>query len=238
MAPYDGPPPTRERRPKGMPPGRNGIRPWKPLGGGTWMLRTLYFDLETKRSADDVGGWSNVMDMGMSVGVIWDSHDRGFHVYLENQVPGIVNHLSQGDLTVGFNHVEFDLRVLAGHQPTPEERHRAYLQMRSLNHFDMLAELKKVLGHRIRLDSLARPTLQAGKSADGLQALAWYKEGRIDRIIEYCKQDVEVTRKLFEYALEKNQLLYDSRDGIKTVSLDWTLETPPPAGSEQMSLFD
>ena len=202
------------------------------------MSRTLYFDLETKYSADDVGGWNNVMDMGMSVGVLWDSQDEQFHVYLEHQVPNLISHLKAGDLIVGFNHVEFDLRVIAGSAQLPEARHKLYLELLELNHFDMLTELKKVLGHRLKLDSLARPTLQCGKSADGLQALAWYKEGRIDLIIEYCKQDVEVTKQLFEYALNNHQLFYDSRTGIKTVDLDWTLEAPAVPGTEQMSLFD
>jgi DEAD/DEAH box helicase domain-containing protein len=202
------------------------------------MSRILYFDLETKYAADEVGGWGNIMDMGMSVGVLWDSQDQEFHVYLEHQVPAIIAHLQQGDLIVGFNHVEFDLRVLAGSQPTPETRHQLYLELLALTHFDMLTELKKVLGHRIKLDSLARSTLQSGKSADGLQALTWYKDGRIDLIIEYCKRDVEVTRQLFEYALANKQLLYDSRGGIKSVTLDWSLEAPKIAGSEQMALFE
>ncbi len=202
------------------------------------MLRTLYFDLETKYSADEVGGWGNIVDMGMSVGVLWDSLDQQFHVYLEHEMPGLIEHLRSGGLIVGFNHVEFDLRVVAGSRHTEEERHRLYLELIALNHFDMLTELKKVLGHRLRLDSLARPTLQAGKSADGLQALAWYKEGRIDLIIEYCKQDVEVTRQLFEYALTKKKLLYDSRSGIKTVDLEWNVEPAAAPSNEQMSLFD
>ncbi len=202
------------------------------------MSRILYFDLETKYSADDVGGWGNIIDMGMSVGVLWDSQDEAFHVYLEHQVPALISHLHHGDLIVGFNHVEFDLRVLAGSKPTPDLRHQLYLELLALTHFDMLTELKKVLGHRLKLDSLARPTLQAGKSADGLQALAWYKQGRIDMIIEYCKQDVEVTRQLFEYALDNHKLLYDSRAGIKTVALNWSMEPPKALGSEQMALFE
>ncbi len=131
------------------------------------MSRILYFDLETRYSADDVGGWGHIMDMGMSVGVLWDSHDQEFHTYLEHQVPEIVAHLHQGELIVGFNHVEFDLRVLAGSRPTPESRHQLYLELLGLTHFDMLTELKKILGHRLKLDSLARPTLKSGKSADG-----------------------------------------------------------------------
>ncbi|HKI99789.1 MAG TPA: ribonuclease H-like domain-containing protein [bacterium] len=203
------------------------------------MSRILFFDLETKYSAEQVGGWSNIMDMGMSVGVLYDTADQEFHVYLEHQVPALIEHLRKADLIVGFNHVEFDLRVLAGHLPTSEQRHQLYLDLRGLNHFDILLELKKILGHRLRLDSLARPTLEVGKSADGLQALAWYKEGRIDLIIEYCKQDVEVTRRLYEYALEHGELHYDSRSGIKSVSVSWHLpeaQVEPPA--EQMSLFE
>ena len=203
------------------------------------MSRILYFDLETKYSADEVGGWSNIMDMGMSVGVVYDTADGHFHVYLEHQVPALIEHLRQAELIVGFNHVEFDLRVLAGHLAAQEARHQLYLGLRELPHFDMLAELKKVLGHRLRLDSLARPTLEMGKSADGLQALQWYKEGRIDLIIEYCKQDVEVTRRLHEHALAHGALQYDSRSGIKTVTLDWHLPEPPAElAAEQMSLFE
>ncbi|MDH4248148.1 MAG: ribonuclease H-like domain-containing protein, partial [Deltaproteobacteria bacterium] len=140
------------------------------------MSRLLVFDLETKRSADEVGGWSNIMDMGMSVGVLWDSTDKKFHVYLEHQVPALIAHLRRADLIVGFNHVEFDLRVVAGHQTTQELRHQLYMELRGLPHLDILLELKKSLGHRLKLESVARPTLGTGKSADGLQALQWYKE--------------------------------------------------------------
>ena len=202
------------------------------------MSRILYVDLETKYAADEVGGWGNIMDMGMSVGVLYDTADEGFHVYLEHQVPALIAHLRKGDLIVGFNHLEFDLRVLAGHQPTQALRHQLYLELRSLNHFDILNELKKLLGHRLRLDSIARPTLQTGKSADGLQALQWYREGRLDLVIDYCKQDVEVTRRVYEYALEHRQLLYDSRSGIKTVVLNWGVSEPQADPSEQMTLFE
>ena len=204
------------------------------------MSRILFFDLETKYSAEEVGGWSNIMDMGMAVGVLYDTGDGAFHVYLEHEMPGLIAHLRSGGLIVGFNHLEFDLRVVAGTEPTNELRHQLYLDLRNLDHFDILAELKKVLGHRLKLDSIARPTLGEGKSADGLQSLQWYREGRMDLIIEYCKQDVDVTRRVYEYALENGHLLYDSRAGIKQVDLDWHLpashDTVPP--SEQMTLFE
>ena len=113
---------------------------------------------------------------------------------------------------------------------------RGYGKVKVLNNLDMLVELKKLLGHRLKLESIARPTLGTGKSADGLQALQWYREGQLDKIIEYCKVDVEVTRDVHRYALEHGKLHYDSRSGIKTVAVDWKPQLPKKT-IQQMSLF-
>tara|TARA_Y100001970_G_C14167811_1_gene822362 strand:+ start:339 stop:944 length:606 start_codon:yes stop_codon:yes gene_type:complete len=201
------------------------------------MERTLFFDLETKYSADEVGGWSNIEDMGMSIGVIWDTSDQKFHVYIEHQIKEMVDHFYRADKIVGFNHVGFDYRVVAGvSHSESHERSILYTELVGLNNFDMLLELKKVLGHRLKLESIARPTLGAGKSADGLQALKWYKEGKLDKIIEYCKVDVEVTRDIYLFALENCKLHYDSRSGIKTVNIDWSAKNENNE-NRQMSLF-
>ena len=37
----------------------------------------LVFDLETQRSADEVGGWGNIQSMLYSVAVVWDSEKKG-----------------------------------------------------------------------------------------------------------------------------------------------------------------
>ena len=201
------------------------------------MERILYFDLETKYSADEVGGWGNIEDMGMSIGVIWDTTNEKFHVYIEHQIQEMVDHFYRADQIVGFNHVGFDYRVVAGvRHADSHERSQLHTELAGLKNFDMLLELKKLLGHRLKLESIARPTLGAGKSADGLQALKWYKEGKLDKIIEYCKVDVEVTRDVHRYALENGKLHYDSRSGIKTVNLDWNIH-PEKHQFQQMSLF-
>ena len=88
----------------------------------------------------------------------------------------------------------------------------------------------------MKLESIARPTLGTGKSADGLQALKWYKEGKLDKIVEYCKVDVEVTRDLHRFALENGKLHYDSKLGIKTVNVEWNSH-PEKKAPLQMSLF-
>ena len=201
------------------------------------MNRILYFDLETKYSADEVGGWGNIEDMGMSIGVIWDTLDEKFHVYIEHQIKEMVDHFYRADQIVGFNHVGFDYRVVAGvRYADSHERSRLHTELAGLKNFDMLLELKKLLGHRLKLESIARPTLGIGKSAAGLQALKWYKEGKLDKIIAYCKVDVEITRDVHLYALENGKLHYDSRGGIKTVNIDWSSKTEKKE-NKQMSLF-
>ncbi len=148
----------------------------------------VYFDLETARSADEVGGWANVKGMGMACGVCFDTWDGQFHVYDEKDVPRLIGHLKRADLIVGFNHLRFDYEVLSAYSS---------VDLRRLPNFDILEDITRILSHRLKLDSLVKATLGTQKSADGFQSLRWVKEGRMDLVREYCKKDVEVTRDLF-----------------------------------------
>ena len=166
--------------------------------------RVLFFDLETQKSAEEVGGWGNIHKMGLAVGVVWDSLDREFFTYEEKDARQLVDKLRTADLVVGFNVIGFDYTVL---QPYSD------FDLQEINTFDMLVDVKKRLGFRLSLNHLAQHTLNAKKSADGLISLQWYKEGKISKIIQYCKQDVEITRDLYLFG-EKNGLVkYQSRSG-------------------------
>ena len=166
--------------------------------------RVLFFDLETQKSAEEVGGWGNIHKMGLAVVVVWDSLDREFFTYEEKDARQLVDKLRTADLVVGFNVIGFDYTVL---QPYSD------FDLQEINTFDMLVDVKKRLGFRLSLNHLAQHTLNAKKSADGLISLQWYKEGKISKIIQYCKQDVEITRDLYLFG-EKNGLVkYQSRSG-------------------------
>ena len=176
-------------------------------------LRVLYFDLETQKSADDVGGWGNIHLMGLAVGVVWDSFEQKYFSFLENEASLLVEKLRAADLVVGFNVKKFDYTVL---QPY------ANFDLSEIPNFDMLDDIKDKLHHRISLNHLAANTLNAKKSADGLVSLQWYKEGKIDKIIEYCKQDVEITRDLFLYGQSNGYVKYSTRSGVaKDLKVDW-----------------
>ncbi len=166
--------------------------------------RIQYFDLETQKSAEDVGGWGNIHKMGLAVGVVWDSLDREFFTYEEKDARKLVDKLRSADLVVGFNVIGFDYTVL---QPYSD------FDLQEINTFDMLVDVKKILGFRLSLNHLAQHTLNAKKSADGLVSLQWYKEGKISKIIQYCKQDVEITRDLYLYGAKHDLVKYQSRSG-------------------------
>ena len=166
--------------------------------------RIQYFDLETQKSADDVGGWGNIHKMRLAVGVIWDSIEQDYFVYEEKDAKILVEKLQKADLVIGFNIIGFDYTVL---QPYSD------FDLQEINTFDMLVDVKKLLNFRLSLNHLAQHTLNAKKSADGLMSLQWYKEGKIDKIIHYCKQDVEITRDLFLYGEKHGHVNYQSRSG-------------------------
>ena len=166
--------------------------------------RIQYFDLETQKSADDVGGWGNIHKMKLAVGVVWDSIDQDYFVYEEKDAKTLFEKLRKADLVIGFNVIGFDYTVL---QPYSD------FDLQEINTFDMLVDVKKLLNFRLSLNHLAQHTLNAKKSADGLISLQWYKEGKIDKIIHYCKQDVEITRDLYLYGEEHGYVNYQSRSG-------------------------
>lgn len=178
------------------------------------MSNIVYFDLETQQSADEVGGWDNVRDMRMSVGVTYSTARGGYKIYGEKQVNDLIEELRRADLVVGFNTVKFDYTVLVGHNP--------FFDPEQIASLDMLLELQKTLQHRLSLDSIATATLGVEKTAEGLQAIRWFKEGKLADIAEYCCFDVKITKLVHEYGMANKQLYYNNRFGKKlSVTVGW-----------------
>jgi DEAD/DEAH box helicase domain-containing protein len=203
------------------------------------MKDYLVFDLETQRSAQEVGGWNNIAEMKMSVGVLWDSTKNDFTIYLEEKVMELIRHLKSGPTVIGYNHLGFDYTVLTGYFEGEDERRKQMEEFKKLDNLDLLIDLKDRIGRRIKLDDVARPTLNVGKSADGLLALRWYKEylngdqEKMQKIIDYCCQDVAVTRDVFLYGLENKNILYEDKfEGIKKVTVEWGQVEQVPDESE------
>lgn len=175
--------------------------------------RYMVLDVETRRSAAEVGGWNRADRMGVSVAVLYDSQGDVFIEYEQDALPALFARLREADLVIGFNSSRFDYAVL---QPF------AGYDLRSLPTLDMLVEVKKRLSYRVSLDNLARATLNAPKSADGLQALQWWKEGNLSAIAEYCRKDVEITRDVYLFGHREGYLLFTNKAGQAVrIAVEW-----------------
>ena len=171
---------------------------------GASRIRFGVFDVETQRSAQEVGGWHLAHDMRVSCAVVYDALDDTCVVYREAQVQDLIAHLKQLDLVVGFNIKHFDYQVLKGYSD---------FDFSCLPSLDLLELVHRQLGFRLSLDHLAIHTLNARKSGSGLDALRWWKEGRMDEIISYCQKDVLLTRDLYTFACRHGYLIYQNRQG-------------------------
>jgi DEAD/DEAH box helicase domain-containing protein len=177
------------------------------------MKNLVYFDLETQKSAEEVGGWNNISAMKLSVGVTYSTERGDYKIYGEKQVDELLKELQRADLVIGFNNLRFDYEVLHGYTS---------MDLRQLPTLDMLVELQNTLQHRLSLDSIATATFGLEKTAEGLQAIQWFKEGKMLEIAEYCCYDVKLTKLVHEYGVSHRQLHYNNKFGKKmTVPVAW-----------------
>ena len=179
-------------------------------------MNVVYFDLETQRTANDAGGWNKKQDMGMSVGVTYSTSLEEYRIYPEKRVNALIDQLMRADLVVGFNVVNFDYQVLQGY---------TILDLKeNLRTLDLMVDVEAKLGHRLALDAIAQATLGVGKTSDGLEAIRWWREGKVYEIAEYCCYDVKVTRLIHEYGARHKQLYFTDRFQQKrSVAVEWEL---------------
>ncbi len=177
-------------------------------------MKDVFFDLETQRSIQEVGGRENLKLLRVSVAVTFSTAANAFKTYVEAEVPQLIADLKAAGRVIGFNLLQFDYPVL-----------KYYTQERlsDLPTLDLMADLYDKLGYRIGLDALVHATLGAHKSADGLAAIRWFREGQLDQLKAYCQDDVEVTRRLFEHGRDKGFVQFVDRDGQKKkINVKWT----------------
>lgn len=177
------------------------------------MKNIVYFDLETQKSADEVGGWDRIRDMKMSVGVTYSTARGGYEIYGESRVDDLIRELQRADLVVGFNNLRFDYEVLHGY---------TVFDLTQLPTMDMLVVLADTLKHRLSLDSIAEATFGLAKTSEGLQAIEWFRQGKLMEVAEYCCFDVKLTRMVHEFGAANRQLFYKNRFGARlSVAVNW-----------------
>ncbi|MCK5306072.1 MAG: ribonuclease H-like domain-containing protein [Candidatus Omnitrophica bacterium] len=171
----------------------------------------IVFDIETQNTFADVGN-GGCAKLLLSVAVAYFYKDNSYRVYTEENIGEFLPLLKAAELVIGFNIKGFDYPVLEKYFKEPLD------EVRTL---DILYKVHASLGRRIKLDYLAEATLGSKKSADGLMAVKFWRSGRIDELIDYCRQDVKLTKELYEFGCQNSYLLYRKYGHLEKIPVSW-----------------
>jgi len=180
------------------------------------MANHIVLDIETQNLFSDVGGKENLAKLLLSVAGVYSYADGSFLTFTEKELPAFENLLKKTDLIIGFNIDHFDLPVL-----------KKYLSidLNKIPTLDIMKEVVDMMGHRVSLDDLCVNTLGKKKSANGLLAVDFFRQGRMDELKKYCLDDVRLTRDLYEHGLKNGEIKFTARDAnlpyLKTLKINW-----------------
>lgn len=173
-------------------------------------MRKIVLDIETRNLFQDVGT-NNPADLDISVVCIYD-YERDMHQsFLQEDFGRLWPILESADMLITYNGDHFDIPLLDKYYPG---------DLTKIKSLDLLKEIKNSLGRRIKLDTVAEATLGKNKSGHGLEAITWWKNGEIDKIIKYCTEDVRITKEVYDYALKHGLLKYKDGQTVRDIKLD------------------
>ena len=176
-------------------------------------MNLVYFDLESQKLFEEVGG-RDASKLLLACGVTWSTARNDFAVYWEKDVQALIAELKSADRVIGFNTIKFDYEVLRPYAPNEN--------FRAIRSTDILQDVFRTLNFRLSLDSIARATLGTSKTADGVMSVEWFRQGELDKVAEYCKADVDITRRVYEFGRDHGFLHYYSKLGSKLkVPVNW-----------------
>ena len=183
-------------------------------------MRKITFDIETKNFFQEVGS-NDPTDLDISVVCVHDSADDSFQSFLEQDFNKLWPIIEQADMLITWNGDHFDIPLLNKYYPG---------DLSKIKSLDLMKEVQKVLGRRLKLDSVGEATLGRNKSGNGLDAVHWWRTGEIDKIIKYCIEDVRLTKELYDFAMSNRHLKYKDLGNLKEIKLD-TVDWETPQSS-------
>ncbi len=190
------------------------------------MTKQITLDVETKNIFQEVG--NDTKKLGISYVGLHDSETNEYFGYFENDLGKMWPLLESADLLIGYNIKSFDYEVLAPY-------YRG--DLKKFPTIDLLEVVKDVLGFRLKLDNLAKATLNKGKIGDGLDAVRYFREGKMEKLAEYCLEDVRITREIFDFAMSNGKLKYPDLGGVtKEFIVDLGKYLPTSTNDTQMSM--
>ena len=176
------------------------------------MRRPIVIDFETKKSFREA---PLPKDLGISVAGVYYYATDALMAFEEHELSKMFPYFENASIIIGFNLDHFDMPVLQPYYPGDISKFKT---------FDILSDIKKLLGRRIGLGDIAHATLGTGKSGHGLQAIQFYREGRMDELKAYCLDDVKITKEVFDFGIQEGKIHYPydiSRGEKRALHVQW-----------------
>jgi DEAD/DEAH box helicase domain-containing protein len=178
--------------------------------------KEVVLDIETQTAAGP-----DFKQMKISVIGVYFYETDSYECFEEKDFARLWPLLEHADRVIGYNSRYFDMPIMNNYYPG---------DLNAFPQLDMLEEIRSSLGFRLKLDDVAAATVGYRKSGHGLQAVDWWKEGEIQKIKDYCIQDVKVTKGVYEYGLKYGALAYEDRvGGRKAIPVDFAIKEEAPA---------
>ncbi len=169
-------------------------------------MRRITLDIETTSAAA-----FDITALELSLVGIHDTEDDEYRAFTVPELPQLWTRLEHADILVGYNSDHFDIPILNKYYPG---------DLTKIRSIDLLAEIKQVLGRRLKLDSVAAATLGRKKSGSGLDAVKWWAEGEVEKVKKYCLDDVKITKEIYEHAKKFGKVSYDDFGEKRDIPLD------------------
>ena len=196
------------------------------------MKKILIYDCEIIKAIRDhkkvdlahieyCNGWDDYENMGISViGVnIIDKKD-GYdlisnHNIAKDNIAMFQMGLGGTEVLVGFNNQSFDDKLIKAN---------GFVIPETIVNYDLLAEIWEGAGlgrefvyptHAgFGLDAICKANGLGEKSGDGANAAILWQKGKHQEVIDYCENDIKLTRKLFDLIQEKGEIKDPREDNI------------------------
>jgi DEAD/DEAH box helicase domain-containing protein len=180
-------------------------------------MDTLVFDIETQNFFTDPDvGWNNYAALRISCVAVYSYDQDKYFCYEEHEMQQLADLFSQARRIVGFCMNHYDVPVLNDYFQ------KLKLHVPSLwgmERVDLLDEIELVTQQRISLSRLAEANLGVKKSRHGSEAIALYRDGKMEELKEYCVNDVKLTKDLYDLYRTQNELLVPNRQTGETVKV-------------------
>ena len=178
------------------------------------MANEIVFDIETQNTFQEIGSRDYRLLKVSLVGV-YQSATGEYRSFLEDELPKLWPILEQADRIIGYNSKGFDIPVLMNYYPG---------DLKKIPSLDLLEIIEQRLGFRVKLDDVAHATVGVGKSGHGLQAVEFWRKGEIEKLRDYCLQDVKVTKEVYEHGLKEGYVKFVDKLGRRTdIPVDFSL---------------